>query len=96
MIDVRPRGERLQVTYFDASQNLRSVSARFVIMAGSKHIAKYVLFDLEHWDCEKLQAIDQIANLRLSGRQCPSAIADRARLLRLLPPWRWPALPDEW
>jgi hypothetical protein len=61
VIDVRPRGERLQVTYYDASQNLRSVSARFVIMAGSKHIVKYVLHDLEHWDWDKLQAIDQIS-----------------------------------
>jgi len=43
-----------------ASQNLRSISARFVIMAGSKHIAKYVLHDLEHWDWDKLQAMNQI------------------------------------
>ncbi len=61
VIDVRPRGERLQVTYYDASQNLRSISARFVIMAGSKHIAKYVLFDLEHWDSDKLGAMNQIS-----------------------------------
>jgi hypothetical protein len=61
VIDVRPRGERLQVTYYDASQNLRSVSARFVIMAGSKHIAKYVLYDLEHWDWDKLQAMNQLS-----------------------------------
>ncbi len=60
VIDVRPRGQRLQVTYFDAEKNLRSVSARFVIMAGSKHVAKYVLHDLEHWDWDKLQAINQI------------------------------------
>jgi hypothetical protein len=63
VIDVRPRGERLQVTYYDASQNLRSISARFVIMAGSKHIAKYVLFDLEHWDWDKLQAMNQLQTL---------------------------------
>ena len=61
VIDVRPRDERLQVTYYDSSQNLRSVSARFVIMAGSKHIAKYVLYDLEHWDWDKLQAMNQIS-----------------------------------
>ena len=60
VIDVRPRGERLQVTYYDAAQNVRSVSARFVIMAGSKHIAKYTLHDLEHWDWDKLQAMNQI------------------------------------
>ncbi len=60
VIDVRPRGERLQVTYYDAGQNLRSISARFVIMAGSKHIAKYVLYDLEHWDWDKLQAMNQL------------------------------------
>jgi hypothetical protein len=63
VIDVRPRGERLQVTYYDAGQNLRSISARFVIMAGSKHIAKYVLFDLEHWDWDKLQAMNQLSTL---------------------------------
>ena len=61
VIDVRPRGERLQVTYYDSSQTLRSVSARFVIMAGSKHIAKHVLYDLEHWDWDKLQAMNQIS-----------------------------------
>ncbi len=60
VIDVRPRGENVQVTYYDADNNLRSVSARFVIMAGSKHIAKYVLHDLEHWDYDKLQAMNQI------------------------------------
>jgi hypothetical protein len=60
VIDVRPRGERMQVTYYDSNQNLRSISARFVIMAGSKHIAKYVLHDLEHWDWDKLQAMNQI------------------------------------
>jgi hypothetical protein len=63
VIDVRPRGERLQVTYFDAGQNLRSISSRFVIMAGSKHIAKYVLHDLEHWDWDKLQAMNQLQTL---------------------------------
>ena len=61
VIDVRPRGERLQVTYYDASQHLRSISARFVIMAGSKHIVKHVLFDLENWDPEKLSAINQLS-----------------------------------
>jgi len=63
VIDVRPRGERVQVTYYDAAQSLRSVSARFVIMAGSKHIAKYVLHDLEHWDWDKLQAMNQLSTL---------------------------------
>jgi hypothetical protein len=61
VIDVRPRGQRVQVTYFDAAQNLRSISARFVIMAGSKHIAKHVLFDLEHWDFDKAGAMSQIS-----------------------------------
>ena len=51
----------MQVTYFDAAQNLRSISARFVIMAGSKHIAKHVLFDLEHWDFDKAGAMAQIS-----------------------------------
>ena len=63
VIDVRPCGDRLQVTYYDANQQLRSISARFVIMAGSKHIAKHVLFDLEHWDWEKLQAMNQLDTL---------------------------------
>ena len=63
VIDVRPQGQRIKVTYYDAAQNLRSISARFVIMAGSKHIAKYVLFDLEHWDYDKLQAMNQIGTL---------------------------------
>ena len=63
VIDVRPCGDRLQVTYYDADQNLRSISARFVIMAGSKHVAKHVLFDLEHWDYDKLQAMNQLETL---------------------------------
>ena len=63
VIDVRPRGERVQVTYYDAAKKLRSIVARFVVMAGSKHIAKYVLFDLEHWDWDKLQAMNQIPTL---------------------------------
>ena len=63
VIDVRPQGQRVQVSYYDAEENLRSVSARFVIMAGSKHVAKYVLHDLEHWDFEKLQAMNQIDTL---------------------------------
>ena len=60
VIDVRPRGERVQVTYQDASTNLRSISARFAIMAGSKHVAKHVLHDLEHWDADKYEAMNQI------------------------------------
>jgi hypothetical protein len=63
VIDVRPCGDRLQVTYYDANQQLRSITARFVIMAGSKHIAKHVLFDLEHWDWDKLQAMNQLDTL---------------------------------
>lgn len=63
VIDVRPRDECLQVTYYDADLNLRSIRARFVIMACSKHIAKYVLHDLEHWDSEKLDAMNQIGTL---------------------------------
>lgn len=61
VIDVRPCGDRLQVTYYDAGETLRSITARFVIMAGSKHIAKYVLHDLEHWDWDKLQAMNQLS-----------------------------------
>ncbi len=63
VIDVRPCGERLQVSYFDANNKLRSISARFVIMAGSKHIVKHVLFDLEHWDNDKLTAINHLETL---------------------------------
>jgi hypothetical protein len=63
VIDVRPRGDRVNVTYYDANQNLRAINARFVIMAGSKHIAKYVLSDLEHWDAEKLDAMNHIGTL---------------------------------
>src|SRR3954447_3760322 len=62
VIDVRPRGERMQITYYDATEHLRAVSSRFVIMAGSKHIAKYVLFDLAHWDPEKLAAMNQLTS----------------------------------
>ena len=63
VIDVRPQGDRLKVTYYDANQNLRAIRARFVIMAGSKHIVKYVLFDLANWDPEKLDAMNQINTL---------------------------------
>lgn len=60
VIDVRPRGANVQVTYYDSRGRIRSLEARQVIMAGSKHITKHVLHDLDHWDPGRRDAMNQI------------------------------------
>jgi hypothetical protein len=66
VIDVRPaparraRG-RVQLTYVDAGGTLRSLLARHVVMAGSKHVVKHVLFDIENWSPSKLDAMNHVS-----------------------------------
>lgn len=60
VIDVRYNGERVQVTYLDRDNQLRSLLAKHVVMAGSKHICKYVLHDLQNLDQAKYDAIGQV------------------------------------
>lgn len=62
VVDVRLAGPKVQVSYFDPERRLRSMLADFVIMAGSKHITKYVLHDLHKWDPEKRAACNEIWN----------------------------------
>lgn len=61
VIDVRLAGQGVQVTYLDSAAKLRSILARQVVMAGSKHICKYILHDLEHVDREKFEAMQHIS-----------------------------------
>lgn len=62
VIDVRPYGEQVLISYFDSEQRIRTIAAKQVVMACSKHICKHVLHDLEHWDFEKKNAMNQIHN----------------------------------
>lgn len=63
VIDVRLRGDAVQVTYLDPSNQIRALTADYVVMANSKHIAKYMLHDLEHLDPAKHQAFDQVTTI---------------------------------
>jgi len=58
--DVRYHGNRVRVSYFDASGQLRSILAKHVVMAGSKHVCKYILHDLVNLDNNKYEAMVQV------------------------------------
>ena len=47
VVDVRRAGTQYRVTWIDASNQVRALDARRVVMAGAKQITKYVLPDLE-------------------------------------------------
>ncbi len=75
VVDVRLKGPGVNVSYLRADGTLHTLAARHVVMAGSKHIAKHVLRDLEQVDPAKLAAMDQIdtaayvvANVLLDAR----------------------------
>jgi len=60
VVDVREGGSGLiQVTYKLPDGTYRSLLARQVVMACSKHICKYILHDLEHLDPDRLDAMHQ-------------------------------------
>jgi len=61
VVDVRPiPGNRVQVTYKDESGTYRSLAARKVVMACSKHIAKHLLPGLEANDPDKFEAMSSV------------------------------------
>lgn len=60
VVDVRYSGNRVQVAYLDAGRQLRTILAKHVVMAGSKHVAKYVLHDLQNLDIDKYEAMMQV------------------------------------
>lgn len=75
VVDVRLSGPGVQVAWLDSAGELRTLAARHVVMAGSKHVAKHVLHELESLDPEKAAAMDQIetaayvvANVLLDAR----------------------------
>ncbi len=64
VIDVRiAPGDRVLVTYLEPSGALRSIRARRVVMANSKHIAKYLIHELRERDQLKLDAMNAIENM---------------------------------
>ncbi len=58
VVDVRLVDDGALVTSVDARNEVRSLHARHVVMAGSKHIVKHILRDLDTLDPEKLGAIE--------------------------------------
>lgn len=76
VVDVRlAQGNRVQVTYRDKDHNLRSLLARKVVMCCPKHVAKFVIHDLNALDPDKVTAMWQletrpyvVANVLLNGR----------------------------
>lgn len=63
VVDVRRKGNRQVVTWLDKSGKAHSLRARFVVMAGSKHICKYALHNLEERDPVKYEAMQQIETM---------------------------------
>lgn len=60
VVDVRRVGDLVQVTSVDPSGQVQALLARYVVMAGSKHIAKHVLHDINRLDPSKRTAMDAI------------------------------------
>lgn len=56
-------GDRAIVTYLDPEGVTRSIRARRVVMANSKHIAKYMLYGLRERDQLKLDAMNNLENM---------------------------------
>ncbi|MCC6358980.1 MAG: FAD-dependent oxidoreductase [Phycisphaerales bacterium] len=63
VVDVRKSGQRVHVTWIEGSGLARSLRARFVVMANSKHIAKHMLPDLPAQDPAKREAMNQIETM---------------------------------
>jgi len=61
VIDVRLEpDDRVRVTWLDPQQRLRSLRARRVVLAGAKHICRYLLPDLPRLAPEQGEAMQQI------------------------------------
>lgn len=62
VVDVRKSGERVHVTWIEGSGQARSLRARYVVMANSKHIAKHMLHDLAQGDAKR-EAMNQVETM---------------------------------
>ena len=61
VVDVRlAANDKVQVTYRTSNGEVRSLLARRVVMANSKHIAKYMIHDLATIDPVKLMTMQQV------------------------------------
>ena len=60
VFDVRRSGDRYRVTWIDAHGEAQALTAKYVVMAGSKHICKSILKNLKGIDPEKLDAMHQV------------------------------------
>lgn len=60
VVDVRLSGDRVQVTYA-RNGAFRSLLAEHVVMANSKHVAKWMIHDLPALDREKFDAMQQVS-----------------------------------
>lgn len=62
VVDVRPRGGRVQVTYVDPANQYHSIEAKQVVVATPKHIAKHFLFNLANIDPAKYDSLTMETN----------------------------------
>lgn len=63
VVDVRREGARVLVTWVDPTGAARSLRARYVVMAGSKHVCKHVLHGIQTLDPAKYEAMQQIETM---------------------------------
>ncbi len=61
VVDVRTEGKHVKVTWIDPAGATRALLARYVVMAGSKHVCKHVIHDLANLDNDKYEAMQQVA-----------------------------------
>lgn len=60
VIDIRPRGANVQVTYIDSAGLLRSIEAQQCVVALPKHVAKWVLHGLQAADPDRWNSIHEV------------------------------------
>lgn len=63
VVDIRPRGANVQVSYVDSAGSLRSIETRQCVVALPKHIARHALFDLAARDPARYSATQQVLTL---------------------------------
>jgi hypothetical protein len=60
VVDVRRVGDRVHVTWIANNGQVKTLSARAAVMAGSKHVAKHILHGLPTDDRAKYEAMQRI------------------------------------
>ncbi|TWT42024.1 protoporphyrinogen oxidase [Phycisphaerae bacterium RAS1] len=60
VFDVRPAGDGVLLTYIDPQGQVRSLRAKYVVLAGAKQICKYMIPNLEQIDEQKYLAMTNI------------------------------------